>query len=63
MTKENLSNLTTEELIKKKKNANFVTGIFVGVFIGALVMAIFLTIKDGSSFLLIIPFAFYQLCS
>ena len=54
MTKENFSDLTTEDLIKKKKNANFVTGMFVG----ALLMAIFLTIKDGVSFLLIIPFAF-----
>ena len=53
MTKENLSDLTTEDLIKKKKNTNFVTGICIGAFAGALVMAIFLIIKDGTSFLLI----------
>jgi hypothetical protein len=54
MAKENLRDQTTEDLIKKKKNTNFV----IGMFLGALAMAIFLTIKDGLSFLLFIPLAF-----
>ncbi len=54
MAKENLSELSTEDLTKKKKQTSFVMGLLTG----ALIMAIFLTIiSKGFSYLTIIPFA------
>ena len=54
MAKENLSELSTEDLTKKKKQTSFVMGLLTG----ALIMAIFLTIiSKGFPYLTIIPFA------
>jgi hypothetical protein len=54
MAKENLSELSTDDLTKKKKQTRFVMGLLTG----ALIMAIFLTIiSKGFSYLNIIPFA------
>ena len=54
MAKENLSELSTEELTKKKKNTLFVSGILIG----AMIAAVLLTLNSGFSYLLIAPFAF-----
>ena len=49
MAKENFSELTTEELIKKKKTTTMVTGILAGMLTVLLIMAVFLAIKQGAT--------------
>jgi len=49
MAKENFSELTTEELIKKKKTTTMVTGILAGMLTVLLIMATFLAIKQGAT--------------
>jgi hypothetical protein len=48
MAKENLSDLTTEELIKMKKTTTMVTGVLAGMLTVLLIMATLLTIKQGT---------------
>lgn len=55
--KDNFSNLTTEDLIKKKKSTTFSTGLLGGVLIALLVISILQTMKKGATALLAIPFA------
>ena len=55
--KDNFSNLTTEDLIKKKKSTTFSTGLLGGVLIALLVITIFQTMNKGATALLAIPFA------
>lgn len=57
MKNENLRELTTEDLIKKKKTVSLVTGILAGMLTVLLIMAILLTIKKGFPYLLTIPLA------
>ena len=52
MAKENLGDLTTEDLIKKKKQT---TGMLGGLLTGLLVLTIWYTISEGFTALLIIP--------
>lgn len=47
MAKENFSELTTEELIKKKKTTTMVTGVLAGMLTVLLIMATFLAITQG----------------
>ena len=47
MVKENLNELSTEDLIKKKKTGSLATGILAGVLIALLIVAINLTNKKG----------------
>ena len=49
MKKENLSELTTDELIKRKKTTTMVTGLLAGMLSVLLIMAIFLAIKKGTT--------------
>lgn len=55
MEKENLQELSTEELIKKKKSLTFAFGLMVGSLVITLIVTIFLTIKNGFQLLNIIP--------
>ena len=55
--KGNFSNLTTEDLIKKKKSTTFSTGLLGGVLIALLVTTILETMNKGATALLAIPFA------
>jgi uncharacterized membrane protein len=48
MAEENFSELTTEELIKKKKTTTMVTGLLAGVLIASLVIAAFQAVKQGA---------------
>lgn len=59
--KDNFSDLTTEDLIKKKKSASFATGLLAGVLIFLFVTTIFQTINKGVTPLLAIPFALLPL--
>ena len=47
MKKENFSELTTVELIKKKKNTKMLTGVLIGMLAAMLVVAVFSAIKKG----------------
>lgn len=49
MAKENFSELTTEELIKKKKTTTMATGVLAGMLTVLLIMATFLAIKQGAT--------------
>ena len=49
IAKENFSELTTEELIKKKKATTMVTGVLAGMLTMLLIMAAFLAIKKGAT--------------
>ncbi len=57
MTKENLGELTTEDLIKKKKQTSLATGMLAGILTVLLVVTIWQTINKGFTALLIVPFA------
>lgn len=57
MEKENLQELSTEELMKKKKSLNFAFGLMVGSLVITLMVTIFQTIKNGFQLLNIIPFS------
>lgn len=57
MKKEIYRNLTTEDLIKKKKSFKFLTGILIGALMALLVLTVYNTINDGFTPLLIVPFA------
>jgi hypothetical protein len=56
MAKQNLSELSTEDLIKKKKTLTFVTGILAGMLIVLLIITIFQTISEGFKPLIAVPF-------
>ncbi|MFN8356777.1 MAG: redox-active disulfide protein 2 [Spirosomataceae bacterium] len=45
--KDNFSDLTTEELIKRKKTTTMVTGFLAGLLTVLLIMAILLAIEQG----------------
>jgi hypothetical protein len=47
IAKENFSNLTTEDLIKKKKATTMVTGVLAGMLTVLLIMATLLAISQG----------------
>ena len=57
--KENFSELTTEDLIKKKKPITIVTGMLAGMLTVLLVMSILLIVRDGLAYLglAVIPLA------
>ncbi len=55
--KDSFSEMTTEDLIKKKKSTSFVTGLLAGALIGLLMIVIFQTINKGFTPLLAVPFA------
>ncbi len=57
LKKDNFSDLTTEDLIKKKKSTSFATGLLAGALIGLFVFAGFQAINKGITPLLAIPFA------
>ncbi|MEA5425515.1 hypothetical protein [Arcicella lustrica] len=57
MEKENLHELSTEELIKKKKSLKFAFGLMVGSLVISLIVTIFQTIKNGFQLLNITPFS------
>ena len=57
MAKENLGNLTTEDLIKKKKQTSLATGTLAGALIALLAVTIWHTINKGLTALLVVPFA------
>ena len=59
--KDNFSDLTTEDLIKKKKSTSFATGLFTGVLVALFIVTILQTINKGVTALLAIPFALLPL--
>ncbi len=58
MAKENLSELSTEDLLKKKKVATAATGALAGLLTILLVLAIYLVIEQGSAFISLVAVAF-----
>jgi len=56
--KDSFSDMTTEDLIKKKKSTSFATGLLAGVLIGLFGITLFQTINKGFTPLLILPFGF-----
>ncbi len=60
MAKENLRELSTEDLIKKRKTTAMTTGMLAGILTVLLIMAIFLTIKQENKAvgisLMVVPF-------
>lgn len=58
MEKENLHELSIEELIKKKKSLKFAFGLMVGSLVITLIVTIYLTNKNGFQLSNIIPFSF-----
>ena len=56
MAKENFSESTTEELIKKKKTTKMVTGLLAGMLTVLLIIATFLAIKQGTTGISLIAF-------
>ncbi len=59
--KDNLSDMTTEDLIKKKKSTSFATGLLTGVLIVLFMSTIFQTINKGFTTLLAVPFGLLPL--
>lgn len=57
LKKDNFSDMTMEDLIKKKKSTSFATGLLAGVLIVAFINALFQAINKGFTPLLVIPFA------
>ena len=57
MAKENFSELSTEDLIKKKKTMSFATGLLIGVLTVLFIINILQTINKGFTPQLIVPFA------
>lgn len=57
LKKDNFSDMTTENLIKKKKSTSFATGLLAGVLIFLFVTTISQTINKGFTPLLVVPFA------
>ena len=55
MAKENFSELSTEDLIKKKKTTTFVAGILIGALIMLLIITISKTINEGITPSLAVP--------
>lgn len=58
MAKENFSELTTAELIKKKKTMTIATGVLAGMLTVLFIMATFLAIKQGATGFSLIAVAF-----
>lgn len=56
MAKENISELKTEYLVKKKKTILTVTGMLAGMLVVLFIMGILLSIKKGFSALVVVPF-------
>ena len=57
MVKENFSELSTEDLSKKKKTMTFTIGLWVGALNGLIIITVFHTINKGFTPALVIPFA------
>lgn len=57
MAKENFSELSTEDLIKKKKTMSFATGLLIGALTALFVVTILQSIDKGVTPLLAVPFA------
>jgi Na+-transporting methylmalonyl-CoA/oxaloacetate decarboxylase beta subunit len=57
MKKENYAELTTEDLISKKKLLGVATGTLLGALMVLLIITILLMVKKGFTPLFIIPFA------
>ncbi len=56
-----LSTLNSEELNKRAKTTKTAAGLLLGIILIQLIAGIFLTIKQGFSVFIIIPFAFLPL--
>jgi len=56
-----LSEFTKEQLIKRVKTANSMTGLLIGIIIIQFAAGIYLTIQQGFSVFIIIPIAFIPL--
>jgi fructose-specific phosphotransferase system IIC component len=56
LKRNDFSDVTTEDLIKKKKSTSFVTGLLAGCIIAYSFIAIFQIINEGFTPILIIPF-------
>ncbi|GAA4414944.1 hypothetical protein GCM10023187_45010 [Nibrella viscosa] len=54
-TKDNFSQMTTEDLMKKKKSVSFVTGLLAGALIALFIITIFQTVNKGFTSLLFLP--------
>ncbi len=61
LKKANFSDMTTEDLIKKKKSVSFVTGVLAGALIGLFIITVFQTINKGVTPFLAIPFGLLPL--
>jgi uncharacterized membrane protein len=57
LKKDNFRDMTTEDLIKKKKTTSFATGLLTGVLIFLFITTISQAINKGFTPLLVIPFA------
>ncbi len=57
LKKDNFSDMTTVDLIKKKKSTSFATGLLAGVLIFLFMITIFQAINKGVTPLLAAPFA------
>ncbi len=56
LKKNNFSDMTTEDLIKKKKSTTFATGLLAGALIGSLMIMIFFARNNEFTPLLVVPF-------
>lgn len=59
--KDNFSDMTVEDLIKKKKSTSFATDLLAGSLIGLFGITIFQTINKGITPFLAVPFALLPL--
>ncbi|OYU80830.1 MAG: redox-active disulfide protein 2 [Flavobacterium sp. BFFFF1] len=57
MKKEDFTQLSTDELIKKKKTVSVVTGTLAGMQIALLGLGIWITMHQGFTALVVIPVA------
>ena len=57
MTKENFSELSTEDLIKKKKAMTFAMGLLIGALTLLFIITVYQTINKRGTALLAVPFA------
>ena len=57
MAKENFSELSTEDLIKKKKTMSYATGVLAGALIMLLLITIYKVINKWFAPLIVLPFA------
>lgn len=59
--KDNLNDMTTADLSKKKKSTLFITGLLIGALIVSFMITILHTFNKGFSLLLVVPFTSFPI--